>query len=150
MNTVMENDKKIIGVDKRDEVIKEGVERPQWSLTKTAYNIRVRIETIKEFLGDRKPENILDIGCGDGSLSLHLLGKSNRITLLDRSTSMLNIAKSSVSTEAQERVTIVNDDFMSAPLKEKSFEMILCVGVMAYIDDRRAFVQKIVSLLKPG
>src|ERR1700722_2952390 len=131
MNTVMENDKKIIGVDKRDEVIKEAFERTQWYLTKSAYNIR-------------------DIGCCDGSPSLHPLGKSNRITLLDRSTSMLNIAKSSVSTEAQERVTIVNDDFMSAPLKEKSFEMILCVGVMAYIDDRRAFVQKIVSLLKPG
>jgi ubiquinone/menaquinone biosynthesis C-methylase UbiE len=149
MNTVMENEQKLSATN-RDEVIKEAFERPQWYLTKTAYNIRVRIETIKEFLGDRKPDNILDIGCGDGSLSLHLLAKSNRITLLDRSTSMLKIAKCSVSAEAQERVTIVNDAFMTAPLAEKSFDMILCVGVMAYVDDRRAFVKKIVSLLKPG
>ena len=73
-------------------VIKRAFEQPQWYLTKTAYNIKVRIETIKEFVNGQSPKNILDIGCGDGSLSLHLLTTDNHITLLDRSKRMMEIA----------------------------------------------------------
>jgi SAM-dependent methyltransferase len=40
-------------------------------------------------------------------------------------------------------------DFMDARLQEHSFDLIICVGVTAYISDRRSLIRKIASLLKP-
>jgi ubiquinone/menaquinone biosynthesis C-methylase UbiE len=130
--------------------IKEAFEQPNWYLTRTAYNIRIRIETIREFLGGSQPKSILDIGCGNGSLSLHLLNGANRLTLLDQSQSMLQIALSQVPGQAADRVTTINSDFMKASIAPHQFDLILCVGVLAYVEERQRFVEKIVSALKPG
>jgi SAM-dependent methyltransferase len=131
-------------------VIRQAFERPEWYLTKTAYNITVRAETIVEFIGTMNPKNILDIGCGDGSLSLPLLTADTRISLLDRSKTMLSIASARVPDELSQCLSIFNDDFMNVDLATHSYDLILCVGVMAYVDDRRPFIEKIASLLKPG
>jgi ubiquinone/menaquinone biosynthesis C-methylase UbiE len=130
------------------EVIKQAFERPQWYVA-SRFNIDIRIETIREFTKNLKPENILDIGCGDGSLSLPFLAESNHITFLDRSKSMLELVSSRIPNEWSNRVDLQNMDFMDARLPEQSFDLILCVGVTAYIADRRSLIRKIASLLKP-
>jgi 2-polyprenyl-3-methyl-5-hydroxy-6-metoxy-1,4-benzoquinol methylase len=133
-----------------DAVIKEAFDRPEWYLTKTAYNIRVRIETILEFTRDLKPQNILDIGCGDGSLSRSLLTSTNRLTLVDRSRRMLEIAQVGLPAGSAERVTVLNDDFIGFEVPNQTFDLIICVGIMAYIEDRRAFLEKVAAALKPN
>jgi 2-polyprenyl-3-methyl-5-hydroxy-6-metoxy-1,4-benzoquinol methylase len=131
------------------EVIKQAFERPEWYVT-SRFNINIRVETIREFTRDLKPENILDIGCGDGSLSLPLLVENNHITFLDRSKSMLELVLSRVPDGWSDRIDLLNMDFMDADLQEESFDLIICVGVMAYIADRRSFIRKVASLLRPG
>jgi 2-polyprenyl-3-methyl-5-hydroxy-6-metoxy-1,4-benzoquinol methylase len=132
------------------EVILEAFERPQWYVTSQAFNIKIRVETIKEFTRNFKPENILDIGCGDGSLSLPLLTESNHITFLDRSKSMLELVSSRIPSGWNDRISLLNMDFMDARFGEQKFDLIVCVGVMAYVTDRRSFVRKAASLLRPG
>jgi ubiquinone/menaquinone biosynthesis C-methylase UbiE len=131
------------------EVIKQAFERPQWYVA-SRFNIDIRVETIKEFTKNLKPENILDIGCGDGSLSLPFLAESHHITFLDRSKSMLELVSSRIPNGWSDRVDLLNMDFMDARLQEQSFDLIICVGVTAYIADRRSLIGKIASLLKPG
>lgn len=133
-----------------EEIVKAAFEKPTWYLNKTAYNIKIRTETLAEFTKHVKPGTILDIGCGDGSLSLPLLSKDNFLVLLDRSKEMLAIAKSRIPRELTDHVQLQNADFMSADISEESFDLVVCVGVMAYIKDRSAFVQKLWSTLKPG
>jgi cyclopropane fatty-acyl-phospholipid synthase-like methyltransferase len=130
-------------------VIKQAFEQPEWYLKKTAYNIKIRVETVKHFVKDAKTESILDIGCGDGSLSLHLLNQTNRLTLVDRSKSMLQIASSRVPERLSDHVKILNDDFMTVPLPPQNFDLIICVGVLAYVDELRLFLGKIASVLGP-
>jgi ubiquinone/menaquinone biosynthesis C-methylase UbiE len=132
------------------EVILQAFERPQWYVTSQAFNIKIRVETIKEFTRNLKPENILDIGCGDGSLSLPLLTESNHITFLDRSKSMLDLVSSRIPGGWASRISLLNMDFMDAQFGEQKFDLIICVGVMAYIADRRSFVRKTASLLRSG
>ena len=128
---------------------KTAFERPRWYLDKTAYNIKIRAETLAEFAKDVRPRAILDIGCGDGSLSLPLLSEENTLTLLDRSREMLSIAATQVPRHSIDHVRFQNEDFMDSDIRHESYDLIICVGVMAYIRDRTAFVRKLYSVLKP-
>ena len=76
-------------MDERLLETKQAFENPQWYFQKLGYHVRVRIETVTEFLNAAKFDRILDIGCGDGSISLPLLTNENRLTLLDMSEGML-------------------------------------------------------------
>ncbi len=131
-------------------LIKEAFEQPNWYLDGTKYNIQLRAETIREFMGDQKIGSILDIGCGDGSLSLPLLNADSRLTLLDQSQTMLGIARSRVPVDSSSRVQTMNNSFMEATLEPQSFDLVLCVGVLAYVEDRKSFITRIKSLLNPG
>lgn len=131
-------------------VIKEAFERPEWYLRSAAYNIRIRCETIHEFLRGRRYQNILDIGCGDGSLSVPLLTQNSKVTLLDRSRDMLGRAAARVPRELVENATFVNSDFTAAELPTAPYELVICVGVLAYVKDPFAFLQKVASVMVPG
>jgi ubiquinone/menaquinone biosynthesis C-methylase UbiE len=132
--------------------IKEAFEQPQWYLQRTAFNISLRAETVAEFIEATQPKSILDIGCGNGSLTLPLLQAGNQITFLDQSQTMLNIVRSRVPAQFSSQVKTVNAGFMEAQLEPGNFDLITCVGVLAYIriPDRREFINRIKSLLKPG
>jgi len=123
---------------------------PDWFLKGKRYNIRLRSEIVREFLGDGQFNSILDIGCGDGSLSLPLLTQSNRLTLLDISIGMLDAARANIPSGLAANVRIINDDFMQTQLEPRSYDLIICVGVLAYVKSPDATIAKIASLLKPG
>jgi SAM-dependent methyltransferase len=101
-------------------------------------------------VGDRKFSSILDIGAGDGSLSLQLLNADTRLTLVDLSSRMLGLARAKVPAGSSGNLDTINEDFMSAKFTPRSFDLILCVGVLAHVDSPPDFSAKVVSLLKPG
>jgi ubiquinone/menaquinone biosynthesis C-methylase UbiE len=125
-------------------------EQPERYLSRRAFEIRIRAETVEELAKRSGDIRILDIGCGDGSISLPLLTESTRITLVDLSSSMLSIARSKVPPELAENVETVNRDFTTAELKPQSFDLILCIGVLAHVASPADFIAKMVSLLRPG
>jgi SAM-dependent methyltransferase len=129
---------------------KQAFHQPEWYFQKRGYHVQVRIETISEFLKGSQFGRMLDIGCGDGSISLPLLTASNRLTLLDMSDGMLARAKSRIPTGLSSNVDIFKSDFMGANLEPNSYDLIICLGVLAYIETPDLFLAKLASLLKPG
>ncbi|HEX5425241.1 MAG TPA: methyltransferase domain-containing protein [Candidatus Acidoferrales bacterium] len=130
--------------------VKARFESPQWYLRRRRYNIEVRRETVQEFARRLNPRSVLDIGCGDGSISLPLLTSTNRLTLVDMSTGMLAIAKSSVSKLALGRVAVLNGDFLALDLPANSFDLIICLGLLAHVDSPAEVIKKIAALLSEG
>jgi SAM-dependent methyltransferase len=111
--------------------------------------IVIRSLIVKDFLGPVANARILDIGCGDGSLSLPLLDAGNRMTLVDISDSMIRKAAARVPPALAANVTFVNDSFEAVGEAER-FDVILCVGVIAHVPSVEALFAKIGRLLAPG
>jgi len=113
-------------------------------------DIRFRIDTVATYASDLKRQRVLDIGCGDGSISLQLLRPGCRFTLMDISSSMVTRAKANVPEDFAHAVEVRNENFTSASFGSESFDLVVAVGVMAHVDSPDEFLQKIKGLLQPG
>ena len=113
-------------------------------------HIQIRATIVREFTGDTVFKSILDVGCGTGAISKPLLQRTEHLTFLDFSPSMLSIALRSVPVESLCKVESINDDFMRAELKSNSYDLILCMGVLAHVASPISVVDKMIYLLKPG
>lgn len=111
--------------------------------------IIARSMVVSEFLGDVSDSNLLDIGCGDGSLSLPHLNASNRMTLVDISSAMIDAVRRRLPPTYAGNVTLVNDSFEAVP-ESARFDIVLCVGVIAHVPAVSSLFSKISAVLKPG
>jgi ubiquinone/menaquinone biosynthesis C-methylase UbiE len=119
-------------------------------LDRRQLDIRLRRETVDRVVQGKQYSEILDIGCGDGSISTPLLNSNCRLTLLDVSPGMLSIARSRIPEELSSRVKFVNEDFMQVPFEKNFFDLVICVGVLAHVVSPKDLIAKIASVLKPG
>ncbi len=110
-------------------------------------SIRLRSEIIRNLLGEQSGCRMLDIGCGDGSLSISYIAENN-ICFLDFSTAMLEHVKESIPREFQNHATLLQANVEDYNFSEK-FDIILCVGVLAHVRDTDKILNKIESILKP-
>lgn len=122
----------------------------QYLNVKGSFNIQIRAETAADFVSDQCISSILDIGCGNGIISLPLLRQDNQLTLLDMSSSMLSIASSHIPQHLLRNVEMINEDFMHAELHPQTYDLILCLGVLAHVDSVTDVIAKMVTLLKPN
>jgi 2-polyprenyl-3-methyl-5-hydroxy-6-metoxy-1,4-benzoquinol methylase len=129
--------------------VKSLFEIPDKYLCPRQFDIRIRVETVQHFTENLALDRVLDIGCGDGSISLPLLGRCNQLTLLDLSTKMLDLARQRVPSDRLKDVDLINGSFTASNLTPQSFDLILCVGVLAHVDSPAAVMAEIVRLAKP-
>lgn len=123
-------------------------DRPDY-LKNSSDRIAIRSQIVKQFLGERSGVKILDIGCGDGSLSLPLLNESNHITLVDISDQMIAQARKNIPAPLIQNVALINGSFELVS-EDSRFDIILCVGVIAHVPNVELLWRKIAAALKPG
>ena len=123
-------------------VIKRAFEQPQWYLTKTAYNIKVRIETIKEFVNGQSPKNILDIGCGAGSVSAELAKRGHEVCGLDIMPEAVARAKNrGINAE------IYDINHLPLPFKDSFFDCILALDILEHVFDPLSLLREMRRVL---
>lgn len=113
-------------------------------------NIRVRRETVCAYTRDRVFENVLDIGCGDGSLSLPFLSRNCKVTFLDLSNAMLEIVAKKVPDSMRHQVTFCKGGFTELDLPSGVFDLVIFVGMLAYVSDVQTVAEHIRRLVRPG
>ena len=82
--------------------------------------------------------NVLDIGCGPGDVMLRLASArpSVRITAIDGSNAMIELARKAVqSAGLQQRVTPLQGYVPGLPLEERSFDAILSKDLLHHLPD---------------
>jgi len=111
-------------------------------------SIRLRSEIMRDLLGKRTNNRILDIGCGDGSLSISYIAENN-ICFLDFSSAMLEHVKESIPEEFRDHATLLQAN-VEDHVFTNQFDIIICVGVLAHVRDVDEMMKKIESILKPS
>jgi 2-polyprenyl-3-methyl-5-hydroxy-6-metoxy-1,4-benzoquinol methylase len=139
--------------------IKGMTNRPERSLVRDFFdteeyvtgnpNIAVRSRLVRRMLNHVDTCSILDVGCGDGSLSLQFLPGARQITLVDLSEKMLDRARERTPERYRERVAYVNADILDFTPMQK-YDIALCVGVLAHAGLIQAVLQKLSEALAPG
>jgi SAM-dependent methyltransferase len=119
---------------------------------------RVRTHVIGEHLREHigpAPQRVVDVGGGAGNQSVPLARVGHEVTLVDPSAAMLERAARRLSGEDDEtaaRVRLVRADGEDAPraLGGAVFDVVLCHGVLMYLDDPEPLVEALCELTAPG
>jgi 2-polyprenyl-3-methyl-5-hydroxy-6-metoxy-1,4-benzoquinol methylase len=114
------------------------------------FDIEIRVETVQEFTKNRAFDRVLDIGCGNGAISLPLLSRCSKLTLLDISKNMLDLAGRRMPPERVNDIQLIEGEFLGADAQPESFDLILCIGVLAHVDSPAAVIARVAQLAKPG
>lgn len=113
------------------------------------FEIASRAAILRAMVPDVGGQSILDIGCGDGSLSLQFLPAARQVTLVDLSQSMLVRAQANIPAELANKVNLVHSSLMEFQPPEPA-EVVICVGVLAHVERLEPAIRKLAALTKPG
>jgi 2-polyprenyl-3-methyl-5-hydroxy-6-metoxy-1,4-benzoquinol methylase len=114
------------------------------------YNIKIRTETVAEFIGDKRYNNVLDMPCGNGFISLKNSKQFNALTLVDFSENMIALAKQIAEQEKVTHVSFYCGDIFETNFNNEEFDLIISLGILAHIDDVDKFLNYIQSKVKKG
>jgi 2-polyprenyl-6-hydroxyphenyl methylase/3-demethylubiquinone-9 3-methyltransferase len=134
----------------KSEQVKALFEVPEKYLGPRQYDINIRVDVVGKFTDALKFERALDIGCGNGAISLPLLSRCKKLTLLDLSAGMLDLARTRIPVERRSDVELINADFLATEFEPHSFDLICCIGVLAHVDSPAEVIAKVSQLAKPG
>jgi SAM-dependent methyltransferase len=93
---------------------------------------------------------ILDLGCGAGVLSAHLLDRGYSVTCVDASQDMLDLAGQRLQSYSPDRYRLLQANIMNLPFERGEFDVVVCLGVFGYFDDVDRAFNEVRRVLKPG
>jgi SAM-dependent methyltransferase len=94
-------------------------------------------------------KKILDVGCGDGSISLPYASEAAELTLLDFSPVMLAVAARNAASAPPGKVRIVEGDLMSYD-DGVDYDLVLCLGVLAHLSSLESAMRRLASFVREG
>lgn len=112
------------------------------------FNIKLRKEIVYDLLKGENFKSILDAACGNGIISIQFLDGNTDLVLLDISEGMLNVAKSKIPLNYYKDVKIIQNDFLNQDFENQTFDVIICLGLLAHVNDPFKTILKAAALLK--
>ena len=112
---------------------------------KDNYNIFLRKNIIKTLIGSKKGMSILDVGCGNGELSINYL-IDNEVDFFDLSKNMLDVIKNKLKNKELEKSCFINGNF-NVHNFDKKYDVIIIIGVLAHVNSIESVVKKSSRLL---
>ncbi|MBI5401573.1 class I SAM-dependent methyltransferase [Candidatus Wolfebacteria bacterium] len=105
---------------------------------------------IKNLVRDGRFKDILEVGCGRGTMSLYIKEYLNKdVALLDKEIAAIDLAKKDFE-KRKLRANFHVGDALKTQLTEESFDAIVSVGLAEHIDDVGGLFKEQYRLLRPG
>ena len=124
-----------------------------WSYPLFDYASLYRMKLIREFLGKIEGKTAIDIGCGNGSISLLLWLLGTEVHAIDISYRALQVTR---SLRELNRYTsnfdpnLCHSDAMQLPYQEEYFDIVCCLEALEFVRDDIPAIAEIERVVKPG
>ncbi|HEX2954177.1 MAG TPA: methyltransferase domain-containing protein [Bacillota bacterium] len=109
---------------------------------------------LRDLIIERYPpdleSSVADIGTGTGYLARGLAAKAGRVTAVDSSTAMLEVAGMELVKEGIHNVQLIEGDAYDLPLPDLSQEIVYANLLMHHLAEPVAALREIFRILKPG
>lgn len=92
---------------------------------------------------------ILDAGCGAGILAREVAKRGYKVFGMDYSYGMVERARNVCNSNKKLDVEFLQGDIESMPFEDSSFDMILCLGVITYLESEEKALRELSRVLKP-
>jgi demethylmenaquinone methyltransferase/2-methoxy-6-polyprenyl-1,4-benzoquinol methylase len=103
----------------------------------------------RRYLVSRLPPDgghVLDVATGTGLVAAELLRRGFRVTGLDQSAEMLEVARRRLGS----RIELVESSAHSVPFENASFDHLTCTYLLRYVDDPGATLAELARVVSPG
>ncbi|ONI80659.1 SAM-dependent methyltransferase [Saccharothrix sp. ALI-22-I] len=115
----------------------------------------VRQEVVTRQLASHLPAggSVLDVGCGQGTQALRLARLGHRVTGLDSSATLLSDFSDALAAEEPDvraRVDLMQGDARHLPFPARSFDLVLCHGVLMYYPDPAPLLAELANVVAVG
>jgi 2-polyprenyl-3-methyl-5-hydroxy-6-metoxy-1,4-benzoquinol methylase len=107
-------------------------------------------EHLFKCLGALDGREILDFGCGEGVLSTQLALLGGRVTGIDISPELIDIARRRARLDGvEENIRFLVGDIVEMPIEPERFDVVICSVVLHHVNISSVW-PRVLSVLKPG
>jgi ubiquinone/menaquinone biosynthesis C-methylase UbiE len=112
---------------------------------------RDAILAIVDELGLEEDAEVLDVGCGAGSISLALASRGFRVKSVDQVPEMIDLTKRTASESGlSSKITATLGDIQNLAFPDSSFTFALAIGVLPWLNEYGAALNEVARVLKPN
>jgi len=109
----------------------------------------VEQDLILDLAGPVTGTRVLDVGCGDGVLALAFARRGAQVSGIDASPAMIAAARSRAERHA-EHMNFEVGEAEALPFEDKTFDVVVSITVLCFVEDAKIAVQEMKRVLKPG
>lgn len=106
-------------------------------------------ELLFELIGEAKNRQVLDVGCGEGALSLTLWRRGARVTGIDPSAAMIDAARRRAA-GADADIPFCRAKAEAMPFPDGQFDLVLAKTILCFVDDATDVFAETARVLRPG
>ena len=101
--------------------------------------------TLRQFLGDARALDVLELGCGTGHWLQEIAGSVATIAGLDPSSEMLAVARA-----ATNQALLIRGEAEHIPWRDRCVDRVFSINAMHHFHDKAAYACEVRRILRPG
>jgi ubiquinone/menaquinone biosynthesis C-methylase UbiE len=139
--------------DKRERLFINSATSTFWSYPIFDYASLYRMKLMREFLGDVTGKKAIDIGCGNGSISLLLWLLGAEVHSMDTSFRALEVTRSLRNLNKYTThfdPNLCHSDAMQLPYEDEAFDIVCCLEALEFVQNDIPAISEIERVTKQG